>query len=795
MEALIVAAIIGTGYAMNRDGLQRTKEIKQDTKVLPQNQPNGDNIFNSNRALEIRQEEQKQADQLFAKSKNSEKTNVMIAGPPAPIFNKVDYSNNNLPIEFNDTFDKGGQYSDYIQNYTENISKQEAARVQQDKTANNTYVTGAPTTGGWDGIDTDSYGAIQSLTGEMIDPKSFKHNNMVPFFGGSVKQNVDDTANRQLFENFTGDQSLYKEKTEIAPMFKPAANFTNINGMQNFTQLNRDRYYVSNTMKNVVPVPKVYVGPGLNKGYTAAPSGGFQQAETRDYVLPKTVDQLRVKSNPKVSYHGRIVSGQSISRPGKIGTVVKNQPDTFYIHGHDRLFTTKGVCEGAKQRPKIVLKHTNRKTTELKRRVGSAAPTNGGSQARRGKVRITRKIQNGSYGMRNADASNTWTEKTFDYGKKRIRIIRTNRQTLGQCETNKNFQNTGGSKRNMGDVNPTLRRTRKTNVTGNAHWASNIQAPHNRHTVYDPNDVPRTTIKETNIHNTRDGNMSTQQPAKPTVYDPNDTLPTTLKETLIHDTRDGNMSTQQPAKPTVYDPNDVARTTVKETTINDDRFGTAHNSQLNESYVVDPNDEARPTLKQTTVDNNHFNPANAPDTAQGGYETNDYIAPTTHRESQLESYTGDANKPGSNGYQIANIDMKNTARQFTTTEYTGGAGAVDSQAPESRTEYDNATTTSNRQEVARGRAPPPSGPKTYIAGDDINATTNRDSATTNKKLNSRGVVTTRVTNSIPQAEQCGVTHEKIRVPNKPLDERLDPGILDAFKENPYTQSLHSFAYN
>ena len=45
------------------------------------------------------------------------------------------------------------------------------------------------------------------------------------------------------------------------------------------------------------------------------------------------------------------------------------------------------------------------------------------------------------------------------------------------------------------------RRTRKTNVIGNTRWASNVQAPHNRHIVYDPNDVARTTIKETNLHN------------------------------------------------------------------------------------------------------------------------------------------------------------------------------------------------------------------------------------------------------------------------------------------------------
>ena len=798
MEVLIIAGVLGAGYVLNKNGLQRDEKIKTDLKTPSRDKPNGDNIYQSNRALEIRKNEQQKANELFSQTKNSEATNVMIPGPPEPIFNKTDYSSNNLPIEFNDTFDKGDQYSNFINEYTGQISSQESKRVSAQQAANNTYVTGPPTTGGWNGVQTEGqgYGAIKSLTGNMLNPQDFKHNNMVPFFGGSVKQNVDDTAHSQTFENFTGQQSLSRPKTEIAPMFNPTANFTNVNGMQNFSQMQRERYYVSNKQNNVAPPDsQVIVGPGLNKGFTANPSGGFQQADTRDYVLPKTVDQLRVKTNPKVTYHSRIVSGKSISRPGKIGTVVKNKPDTFYIHGHDRLFTTTGATKGSKQRPKIVLKYTNRNTTELKRRVGAAAPTKGSQQPKRGKVRITRKVQNGSYGMRNADAAGTWSSKSYDYGKKRIKLVRTNRQTLGQCQTNKNMQNTAGSKRNMGKINPTLRRTRKTNVTGNPHWASNVQAPHNRHTVYDPNDTARTTIKETLIHDARDGNISSQRPAKPTVYDPNDTARTTIKETLIHDARDGNISSQRPAKPTVYDPNDTARTTIKETNIDDNRFGQAHNSQFNESYVIDPNDKAKKTMKQTTIDDNRFGPAAADDTNLGGYQTNPRTAPTTHRESQLSSYTGDANKPGSNGYQIASVDMKNTARQFTTTDYTGTAGAVDNQAPASRIEYNNATTTSHRQEVSQGRAPTSTGPKTYIAGDDINASTTKNTTETNEKLNKRGAVTTRVTSSIPQPSQCGVTHEKIQLPNKPLADRLDPATLNAFRENPYTQSLNSFAFN
>ena len=54
---------------------------------------------------------------------------------------------------------------------------------------------------------------------------------------------------------------------------------------------------------------------------------------------------------------------------------------------------------------------------------------------------------------------------------------------------------------------------------------------------------------------------------KPIVYDPNDVARTTIKETLIHNNRKGNV--KGPNKLTVYDPNDVAKTTIKETLIQD----------------------------------------------------------------------------------------------------------------------------------------------------------------------------------------------------------------------------------
>jgi hypothetical protein len=45
---------------------------------------------------------------------------------------------------------------------------------------------------------------------------------------------------------------------------------------------------------------------------------------------------------------------------------------------------------------------------------------------------------------------------------------------------------------------------------------------------------------------------------------------------------------------------------------------------------------------------------------------------------------------------------------------------------------------------------------------------------------------------IPSLNTCTVTTEKNVLNDESISERIDPNILDAFKSNPYTQSLNSY---
>jgi hypothetical protein len=680
--------------------------------------------------------------------------------------------------------------------------------------------------GGWDGI---------SLTGNPVDRQSFFHNNMTPFFGGTAKQNVEDTANQTLLETFTGNDSTYQSKMELKrdDLFQPVANLANVYGTQNLDGYNLDRYVVGNIRNNQSPVEPIRVGPGLNQGFTAEGSGGFQQANTLDFVQPKTVDELRVKTKPKVSYEGVVIPGSGVSKPGKVGTVAKNHPDTFYVNSPDRLFTTVGSTTGPTQRPAIDVKFTNRKTTELKTRIGSAAPAAIGSQPQlKPKFRNSSRVNHGGAGPRNQNSQGQWgisgpnNAIPNDYGRGSFKARPNMRVISGPKMQVTNLS--APNKSNRAPQNPNIKHTRKNNVVGNNRWAGNFQnTGPTKAKVYDPNDVPRATIKEQNVDNTHVGYFQNTGPNKGTVYDPNDVLRTTIKEQNIDNSHVGYFQNTGPNKGTVYDPNDLFRTTIKEQNIDNNHQGYFQNTGPNKSTVYDPNDVLRTTIKEQNIDNSHigyfqnigpnkptvYNPNDKPkytikhdtmvrdnvgniqnQTAGGGYKNIKMKAKDTNRITTSVHYVGDANGESRGGYKNANVKAKNTARQFHTAEVKGNAGPATVKAQTSYEDSYNMSVKTIREQVAVGRKPAHSGPKRSYSKDDINMKTTRTGDIDNARIEDRGVSSTKVYNSMPQKNQFGETHYKDTLPNEPLADRINPEILDAFRANPYTQSLHSYVF-
>jgi hypothetical protein len=92
--------------------------------------------------------------------------------------------------------------------------------------------------------------------------------------------------------------------------------------------------------------------------------------EARDLWLPKTVDELRVATNPKEEYSLANHQGPaqaSITNVGILGKVEKYRPDTFFINSQDRWLTTTGAEKAQRVIADEVLKqsHRNETTTHL----------------------------------------------------------------------------------------------------------------------------------------------------------------------------------------------------------------------------------------------------------------------------------------------------------------------------------------------------------------------------------------------------------------------------------------------
>lgn len=163
------------------------------------------------------------------------------------------------------------------------------------------------------------------------DPKG--HNNMVPFFGAKITQNMYSGANEGILDSHTGAGTHYFQKREEKSFWDIAPGITNSPfGSANESDFMQSRQVTSLRMNNTFPIDKVNVGPGIDDGYTNLPSGGYQQDRARDLTLPKTTDELRTANKPKLTYEDVPVPGAFyITKPGLQAPVNKNRPDRFGV--------------------------------------------------------------------------------------------------------------------------------------------------------------------------------------------------------------------------------------------------------------------------------------------------------------------------------------------------------------------------------------------------------------------------------------------------------------------------------
>ena len=188
--------------------------------------------------------------------------------------------------------------------------------------------------------------SFKSLNGETVDATGLTHNNMVPYFGAKIRgrgANMDQAEG--LLDNKVGSGSQSFSKEERAPLFEPQEHMHWAHGTPNMTTFVQSRQNPSMAMNNVKPWQEEHVAPGLGKGPESGSLGFNSGLMDREEWLPKTVDNLRVDTNPKNTFELTGHEGPAMStilKPGIEGEVMKNRPETSYSQSPDRYLVTMG---------------------------------------------------------------------------------------------------------------------------------------------------------------------------------------------------------------------------------------------------------------------------------------------------------------------------------------------------------------------------------------------------------------------------------------------------------------------
>jgi hypothetical protein len=562
---------------------------------------------------------------------------------------------------------------------------------------------------------------VSLLSGKQIDKNQFRHNNMQPFIKGNVTQNTDVERFSAKLDMNTGVDKLYYNKKEVINE-NINTNSQNIYGADFRGDYFKERLTVSKVTNNILPFVQQYVGPGLNKGYTTSGSGGFHQNDTRDYVKPKNIDDLRSKTNQKNGTFEIPIQGPAkhTEQRSVITPLSKNKPETTYDQGIDNWFYSKASQTKSTARPELDVKDTHRQTTHTEYQ-GSA------------------KLVNVS-GMADND----------DYGKSKI-VIYDNERT---CTKQTPISNLSTTVKAL--ANPII-------------------------------DAIRLSLKEYLIEAPRAvGNTSIQMPNKLSVHDTNDLMKTTVKETTIHDSEQLNLTGHDETYSALHD---VAKTTVKETTIHDSENLNLTGKEKNYSAIQD---DMKKTVRETvpmydTVRN----------IGSGNYRVcvyNPEVAKTTVKETTVKGkaelgFIGGLINSILGGYATNEIDLRNSHKQFTVdNENIGIAKSTNDHRQMDRNNVENIEMDGARERLLMeaGGTPNPGRVNIPIDKKNIDMKTNKligDSyaARTSGNLG-------KIYQKPPQIDDCNITRD-VQNSNAFVN-RLDGSILKSLNKNDFNIKIN-----
>ena len=468
---------------------------------------------------------------------------------------------------------------------------------------------------------------VKSLSGIDIPLTDFKHGNMQPFLTKGVTQNTENLNGLNKNMGYSSGDVFIK-KQEVEKFFDPQANVYN-------NQIKDANFILERTAKSKIqnnfnPIQSVKVGPGLNKGYTSEGSGGFQQADTNLYSLPRSRDELRVVTNQRSSIFNLPMKPKNgIEQRGMLGEVNKNLPERAFQQTEDNWFKGVSYLKKESERPVEIIKDTSRIDTHIE--------------------------YNGT-----AKYQDYYSSQKDDYGRSKI-IVYDNERNLTQVETPvANFSSV--IKAMIAPVTDALKISFKEYFVDNPRLNGNAapQIPE-KATLYDPvNHVMKTTVKETTLHEGNNGTLTGAEESYSALFD---TAKTTVKETTIHEGNGGVLTGADETYSALFD---TAKTTVKETTIHEGNGGVLTGADETYSALFDT---AKTTVKETTIhEGNGGVLTGADETYSALYDT----TKTTVKETTIHEGNGGVLTGADETYSALYDTAKTTVKETIIHEGNGG---------------------------------------------------------------------------------------------------------------------------
>ena len=199
---------------------------------------------------------------------------------------------------------------------------------------------------------------FRSLDGNDMLMDDVKHSNMQVFYNS--KSYGSSFTENQILDSKDGKGSLFIEKKEISSLFKPTDKVTSVFGNQNQNDFYQSRVQESSRHANDKPWQEIKDQKGVN---------GFNWGLTeRERHAPKTVDELRVATNPKSNYENNYRAPaydpkQIAASQQQMGKFIKKTPETFKAyHGVESAGIAGGI-ERPRNKPIEMLTKEEREST------------------------------------------------------------------------------------------------------------------------------------------------------------------------------------------------------------------------------------------------------------------------------------------------------------------------------------------------------------------------------------------------------------------------------------------------